>query len=868
MQHRKPHLCVAFCTLIVAALLAPARAGAAYLVQTFAGSPNQSGNTDGSGTAARFSNPVGVAVADNGTIYVADAGNQTIRKISGNTVTTFAGSAGLTGTADGAGASARFSYPWGLTVDGAGNLFVCDSGNHTIRKITPAGQVTTFAGSPGESGSVDGTGATARFSHPSSIAIDSSGNLYVTDYSNSTIRRITPTAVVTTLAGVAGQFGFADGQGASARFNYPDGVAVDSSDNIWVSDSNNHVIRRISPTGTVVTIAGTPQTAGAQDGTGASARFSTPIGISVGSDNALYVVDSDNYAIRRILANGLVRTIAGSLGQQGVNDGAGSEARFVRPTAIAETPAGTFITTDTFGQTIRSVTHEQSTAIADFDEDNQSDLVLENNRTGERVIWQMNGAEIAGSISLPTFTSGWHFAGAGDFNRDGRADIVLQNTQTGERVIWLMDSGVITASAGLPTLPLSWQFACVGDIDGDGSADIVLQNTDTGDRVVWKMNGAAIETSLGLPTLPSEWQICAVIDIDGDSQNDLVLQNVRTGERRIWALMVQSGQLSIDRTIDLPTFYAGWRFAGGGHYTVDGKPNLLLQNSLTGERVLWSMDADGTIANSTALPALPIEWSFAGAATNRAPISGLHDLNGDGSSDIMVTNTATGERVIWAMQNGAIAGSIGLPTLPADWRFAAIGDFNADGLNDILLENTSTGDRVLWLMNNGTIGGGAGLPTLAPVWRFAAVVDVNLDGQPDIVLQNISTGERAIWVMDRTQVDSTIALPTLPTDWNIAGAGKFTADGRANLILENTSTGDRVFWSLDPDGSIFQSIGLPTLAVSWHIAGTGDFNGDDQPDIVLENTSTGERVIWAMDHTTIATSIGLPTLPTHWSLRD
>ncbi|MGC4071647.1 MAG: VCBS repeat-containing protein [Nibricoccus sp.] len=287
---------------------------------------------------------------------------------------------------------------------------------------------------------------------------------------------------------------------------------------------------------------------------------------------------------------------------------------------------------------------------------------------------------------------------------------MLQNTLTGERVIWLMDTGVITGSAGLPTLPLSWQFACVGDLDGDGSADIVLQNTDTGDRVVWKMNGEEIETSLGLPTMAPEWQISAVIDIDGDSQNDLVLQNVRTGERRVWVLALQSGQLSINRTIELPTFYAGWRFAGSGYYTTDGKPNLLLQNSLTGDRVLWSMDGDGTIANSTALPALPIEWSFAGAATNRALASGLHDLNGDGASDILVTNTSTGDRVIWAMQNGAIAGSIGLPTLPADWRFAGIGDFNADGLNDILLENTSTGDRVLWLMNNGTIGGGAGLP--------------------------------------------------------------------------------------------------------------------------------------------------------------
>lgn len=498
----------------------------------------------------------------------------------------------------------------------------------------------------------------------------------------------------------------------------------------------------------------------------------------------------------------------------------------------------------------------------------QSDLLLENGHTGERVIWKMNGAEIAGSVGLPTFTSGWHFAGVGDFDRDQRADIVLQNTQTGERVIWLMDVGIIKGSVGLPTLPLRWQFACVGDIDGDGNADIVLQNTDTGERVIWKMSGGAIDTSLGLPTTTPEWQICALIDIDGDQQNDLVLQNVRTGERKVWVLAFQSGQPSISRTLDLPTFYAGWRFAGAGFYTTDGRPNLVLQNALTGERVLWSMGTDGSIIASAGLPTLPVEWSFAGAATNRAPSSGLHDLTGDGASDILVTDTASGARIVWAMQHGAIAGSIGLPTLSPQWRFGGVGDFNADGLNDILIENTSSGDRVLWLMNNGIVGGGTSLPALAVAWRTAAVVDVNLDGQPDIVLQNRTTGERAIWVMDRTTVDSTVALPTLPLTWNIAAGGRFSGDRRANLILENTGTGDRLFWSLNPDGTIARSIGLPTLPVSWSIVGSGDFNGDGGPDIVLENKDTGDRVIWVMDRTNIANSVGLPTLPPSWGLRD
>jgi len=272
----------------------------AGVVTTLAGSPGMFGSADGTGGAARFFNPGGVAVDQSGNIYVADNVNYEIRKVTpAGVVTTLAGSAGFTGSADGTGTAARFDFPQGLTVDGNGNVYVSDSYNHTIRKITPAGVVTTLAGSPGNSGSADGTGSAARFNQPTGIAVDASGNLYVADYNNHTIRKITPGGTVTTLAGSPGISAYVDGTGSAARFSYPFGVAVDSSGNVYVGDSNNEVVRKITPGGVVTTLAG-DGTANYKDGTGTSAEFNTPSGVTVDKNGNVFVADADNGVIRKI----------------------------------------------------------------------------------------------------------------------------------------------------------------------------------------------------------------------------------------------------------------------------------------------------------------------------------------------------------------------------------------------------------------------------------------------------------------------------------------------------------------------------------------------------------------------------------------
>ena len=174
--------------------------------------------------------------------------NEEIRKITpAGAVTTLAGAAGQSGSADGAGSRARFTWPSGVAVDSAGNVYVADSGNDDIRKITPAGVVTTLAGAAGQTGSADDTGSAARFNQPAGVAVDSAGNVYVADASNYEIRKITPAGVVTTLAGAAGKADWANGTGNAARFYYPEGVAVDGAGNVYVADYKNNEIRKMSP---------------------------------------------------------------------------------------------------------------------------------------------------------------------------------------------------------------------------------------------------------------------------------------------------------------------------------------------------------------------------------------------------------------------------------------------------------------------------------------------------------------------------------------------------------------------------------------------------------------------------------------------
>ena len=338
-----------------AALVGPLRAqsyATPYAFTTLAGVTASNGSTDGPAASAKFNGPSGVVLDRAGNIFVADWFNHTIRKITpGGVVSTFAGTAGVPGTADGAGDVARFRNPFGLAVDGADNLYVADVNNHAIRKITPAGVVTTLAGTIGSFGNTDTPG---RFNLPFGVALDALGNVFVADRGNNTIRKITPAGVVSTFAGTAGSSGSTNGNGATARFNSPSGVALDGSGNVYVVEVQTSTIRKITPTADVTTFAGLSGVNGSVDGTGAAARFFAPFCIATDTAGNIYVSDTNNYVIRKITPAAMVTTLAGAVLTAGTADGTGAAARFEDVRGLVVDGAGRLIVADRGNHNIRA----------------------------------------------------------------------------------------------------------------------------------------------------------------------------------------------------------------------------------------------------------------------------------------------------------------------------------------------------------------------------------------------------------------------------------------------------------------------------------------------------------------------------------
>lgn len=298
-----------------------------YVFNVLAGGAK--GSKDGQGAVAQFKGPHGVAVNANGNVFVGDRGNHLIRKITASgEVSTLAGSAEKYGHKDGAGADARFWYPLGVAVDAANNVYVADSSSHTIRKVAPDGTVTTLAGSPdtgagriGIGGYASGNGSEAHFHDPTGVAVDKAGNVYVADSNNYIIRKITPKGEVTTVAGAAGESKSVDGDAKTARFVFPFGIAVDGGGNLYVTDKTT--IRKIDAQGAVSTLAGSADDIGTTDGVGSAARFQNPKAVAVDPKGNIYVADDGNQNIRKISPVGAVKTLRDSHGKSPFNNPVG-----------------------------------------------------------------------------------------------------------------------------------------------------------------------------------------------------------------------------------------------------------------------------------------------------------------------------------------------------------------------------------------------------------------------------------------------------------------------------------------------------------------------------------------------------------------
>ena len=275
------------------------------LEELVAGHPTEKGFKDGVKKDARFRSPYGITVDSDGNVLVADTLNHALRKVTRQgAVSTLAGTS-VSGFADGVG-EARFNHPMGVAINAQGTIFVTDSQNHCLRQVIlsdgVSASVTTLAGVGGNAGFADASGPTARFNMPCGLALDMDGNLVVSDLNNCCIRKVTTTeGRVTTVAGQAGQRGYADGEGAAARFKNPFGVVVDGSNNILVADTSSHCIRMISgDKARVTTVAGSTE-AGDADGTGVLARFNNPVALALDEDSLL-VLELSQHRLRVVKA--------------------------------------------------------------------------------------------------------------------------------------------------------------------------------------------------------------------------------------------------------------------------------------------------------------------------------------------------------------------------------------------------------------------------------------------------------------------------------------------------------------------------------------------------------------------------------------
>ena len=315
-----------------------------WVVSTVAGS-GAAGAMDGAGTLASFNSPWGVAVDSAGNLYVADRGNNKIRQVSPDgVVATLAGS-GAVAFADGFGRAASFNVPMGVAVDGSGTVYVADSTNCSIRKVSSIGLVSSLAGSPSSCGRItpiDGSGDQASFSNPAALTVTSGGTIFVADTANRIIRQVTAFGVVTSLAATA------------AAFPQPYGIASDGVGNIYYADNNSARIFRVAPNGAVTVFAGSGAI-GYQDGLGSSATFTSPYGIAVDNYGNVYVSEGGSRIIRKISPNGKVVTIAGTPYVFGAADGVGSAASFEHPTGLAVDRAGNIYVSDNLNNNIRKI---------------------------------------------------------------------------------------------------------------------------------------------------------------------------------------------------------------------------------------------------------------------------------------------------------------------------------------------------------------------------------------------------------------------------------------------------------------------------------------------------------------------------------
>jgi sugar lactone lactonase YvrE len=552
------------------------------------------------------------------------------------------------GNVDGTGSTGRFDQPWGVAVDAAGNAYVADTGNSTIRMIAPGGVVTTLAGVPGTTGYADGTGAAALFNHPRGVALDTDGSLYVADTGNNLIRKVVPTTsapgspatgVVSTLAGNP-QKGSTDGKGTAASFTGPQAVAVDGSHNVWVADTGNGTVREVAPDGTVSTLT---------DSTGAVLTFSLPGGIAADGKGDLFVAETGNNIISMVtLANsaGTKSTLAGNA-SPGSADGTGAEAAFSSPGQLALDASGNLYVADMGNDTIRMIVPSTSAPV-----------------TG-------TVSTLAGSPGQPGSTNASGpaalFNGPQGICVDLQGDLYVADTRNDEIREIAATTFAVTTLAGAPPSTASFNHPTAVALDGTGNTWVA----DTGDGTIVKVSPGGAQSTVtddhGAKVVFASPQGIAV-----DSQGNLYVADA--GKHTITLITVAGEVSTLAGTAGAPNFIDGT----GTGAAFNGPTGLAFYNGNlyvadTGNNAIRAISLPGGVVSTLAGSGLPAYVDSTGAA---ASFNGPQGVAAGGQGYLYVADTmdncireivlATGQ--VTTLAGRPVAGSVDGGGLIASFR--------------------------------------------------------------------------------------------------------------------------------------------------------------------------------------------------------
>lgn len=845
---------------------------------------------------------VGIAFDAAGYGYIAQFAEHRVRRVApeGVSIATFVGTGEPGFGGDGGPASqAQLNSPAGVVIDGAGNLYIADAGNHRVRKVTPAGVISTIAGNGVSGYSGDGGAATdASLVEPYGLALDAAGNLYISDWQSAVVRKVTPGGTISTVAG-NGTWGFSGdgGPATSANLNLPEGLSVDTAGNLFIADALNHRIRKVSPGGTITTVAGNGTGSSSGDGGLATdAAIYYPFNVMADPEGGLIITDTQ-CRIRRVL-DGVIHTIAGDGSCEFHGDGGpAASAGIGAPEGLALDDEGNLYFVDTDFGRIRRVRYEDRiietmagigtfggdggrgtnallSVIAGIGLNSSGELFISDFYPNHRIrkvgpggaisTFAGNGQWFSWEDYLPATASGISQPRGIAFDGDGNTYFADTSARVVRKVT---PAGVISTFAGNGTNeyigdggPATNAGVTPYDVAVDAAGNVYI--ADRTHHNVRRVSPAGMITTVagnGVAGYSGDGgsAVAAMLNqpnsIAIDARGDLLIadaSNYRIRKVHAGTITTIAGNGTQGPSGEHgPATAAGLAYVRGMAVGADGTVFLV------GSRHLSRITPDGNIHPVTGRatsgvhvlvdvqvdPAgrLYVATSYAHVVRGERVRPVAYDFNGDRVSDVFWRSSSSGANSIWlgarSTSQQAVTG-----VTSQSWQVAGIGDFDGDGVSDAFWRDRSSGRNTIWLGADSsrklTVG------TLASSdWEVAGIGDFNGDSLADVLWRHRVTGANMIWGAG----DASRSIPVSAVTnvaWKVSGTGDYNGDGHADILWHNDATGANVIWRAGDART--QTPMTRVTNLDWQVAGSGDFNGDGRDDALFRNRSTGANVIW------------------------